>query len=52
MCEDRDKELGVKPSDYTFCDAPLEEDITADATIDPNNVNIIDHGSNGRITNL
>ena len=24
MCEDRDKELGVKPSDYTFCDVPAE----------------------------
>jgi len=24
MCEDRDKELGVKPSAYTFCDVPAE----------------------------
>ena len=24
MCEDRDKELGVKPSDYTFCDVPAD----------------------------
>ena len=24
MCEDRDMELGVKPSDYTFCDVPAE----------------------------
>ena len=34
MCEDRDKELGVRPSDYTFCDVPAEDETKLVGSVD------------------
>ena len=41
MCEDRDKELGVKPSDYTFCDVPVEEENNLSGTVEEVDLNLM-----------
>ena len=45
MCEDRDKKLGVQPSDYTFCDVPVEES-NLSGTVEEIDLNLMVHSLN------
>ncbi|KAL5248532.1 hypothetical protein ACHWQZ_G017650 [Mnemiopsis leidyi] len=42
MCEERDKELGVRPSDYTFCDVPTEDETKLVGSIDEVELNLME----------